>query len=67
MNEIKVSRAKQFADKAQKIDSIYKLAASKLSELEQKKLGLIRSYNKKKDDKQLAAIRASINDGLENN
>ena len=60
MSETISTRAKQFADKMQKIDSAYRRAADKLAELEKKKLDLVRSYNKKKDDERLAAIRSSL-------
>ena len=60
MSETTLSRAQQFADRMRRIDAAYERAAKKLSELEQKKLDLIRSYNKKKDDGRLAAIRASL-------
>ena len=61
MSETTSTRAKQFTDKMQKIDSAYQRAVNKLAELEKKKLDLIKSYNKKKDDERLAAIRASLN------
>jgi hypothetical protein len=60
MPETTSTRSKQFADKMQKIDSAYQRAVNKLAELEKKKLDLVRSYNKKKDDERLAVIRASF-------